>query len=88
MELIKAFLISNEEINQDAKRNTNTQTESIDERIHFAFSDVSRCYFEIIANHKGLIYSELKFVSEDDAGSEEAERVPNEVSLRFRQTKF
>src|ERR1051325_1565035 len=32
MKLIETFLIPDEEINQDAKRNANTQAESIDER--------------------------------------------------------
>ena len=54
MKLIKASLILNEEVDQDAKRNTDTQTGSVDERIHFAFGDVSRCDFEVIADHNIL----------------------------------
>lgn len=36
MKLIKAFLITNEEIDQETKRNANTQAKRIDERIEFA----------------------------------------------------
>ena len=52
MELIKAFLVSNEQIDQDAKRDPDTQTESIDERIHFALEYVARGYFKIVTDHK------------------------------------
>ena len=51
MKLIKTFLIPNEEINQDAKRNANAQAESIDERVHFSFQYVAQGYFKIIADH-------------------------------------
>jgi hypothetical protein len=83
MKLIKAFLITNEEINQDAKRNANTQTKGIDERIHFALKYVTRGYFKIITDHNGLIYSELKFVSEDDAGSEKTDSSNEKFQLCF-----
>jgi hypothetical protein len=54
MKLIEAQLILDEKPDEHTKRDADTKTECIDERIQFSFLYVPYCNLEVISNHNGV----------------------------------
>jgi hypothetical protein len=51
MELVVAFLVCNNEHNEQAHRHTHCQAKDIDERKYLVFEDISNGDIEIISEH-------------------------------------
>jgi hypothetical protein len=51
MELIKAHLIHNKEINENTEGDANAQTKGVDEGIHLALNNITCGDFQVVMDH-------------------------------------